>query len=272
MLFGGLQFWPALRRRYPRAHRIMGITYVTAATLAMCTALFHLSTTPLAKIYDGFTFVFGLWFLAIGVLASIGMSMYHLRHRQIAQHQAYMAISYGFLLTAPVQRYLWLAIGAWNPEMRQLEGNFAVTAWLIPASLLIGYGLFTANRLLQSRRPDSVARPIVFPRAQRLGRAAVWGLLPLLGAGIFATVHYFLIAPGVAQHPLAASLIPAGVIAIDTVVIGHDGVGRVIFSMATVAGLLLGMRQLWASFLKNQASPPHWVSASPWPQPSQAAS
>lgn len=258
MLAGGLQFWPALRRRYPRWHRAFGMTYVGAATLGMLAAITYLVLTPVARVYDTFTFTVGLWLLAIGVLASIALSMLHLRRREIAQHQAWMAISYGFLLTAPVQRYLWLGVGMWQPQMHQLEGNFAVTAWLIPFSVLIGYGLFTVNRLLQERRP--AARPAggaqAFPRAQRLGRALAWALLPLSGLGVLATVQHFLLAPGLAQYPLAASVVPAGVIALDTAVIGQDLAGRLLFTLAIGAGLLLGARLLWQAFLRGQAVTP----------------
>lgn len=255
MLAGGLQFWPALRRRYPRWHRAFGMVYVGAATIGMFAAMAYLVLTPVARVYDTFTFTVGLWFLAIGVLASIALSMVHLRRREIAQHQAWMAISYGFLLTAPVQRYLWLGVGMWQPEMRQLEGNFAVTAWLIPFSVLIGYGLFTVNRLLQERRPGARAAQ-AFPRAQRLGRTLAWVLLPLLGLAVLATVQHFLLAPGLAQYPLAARVVPAGVIALDTAVIGQDLAGRLLFAFATGVGLLLGARLLWQAFLRRQAVTP----------------
>lgn len=258
MLFGGLQFWPALRRRYPRWHRAFGMVYVGAATIGMVAAMAYLTLTPVAQVYDTFTFTAGLWFLATGVLASIGMSMYHLRRREIAQHQAYMAISYGLLLTAPLQRYLWVAVGMRHPEMRQLEGNFAVTAWLIPFSFLVGYGIFTVNRLLQERKPAALlARDVAaFPRARALGQVLTWVLLPLLALGVLATVQHFLVAPGMNNYPLAAGLVPAGVVALDAAVIGQDLPGRLLFVLATSAGLLLGGRLLWQAFLRPQALTP----------------
>jgi hypothetical protein len=254
MLFGGLQFWPALRRRHPRAHRIMGVVYVVSATLGMIAAIFHLVSTPVENIYDTFTFAFGLWMLAVGVLLSIGLSMYHLGRRQIAQHQAYMAISYGFLLTAPVQRYLWLAIGMWNPDMRQLEGNYAVTALLIPWSLLIAYGLFTANRLIQDRKSAArMAASQAFLMAVHVGRYFARALLPVSVLAIMVIVQHFVIAPGLGHHPLASTLIPAGVIAIDESVIGRDAMGRWLFAGATSIGLLLGLLQ-WRRMFVRQAS------------------
>lgn len=247
MVFGALQFWPALRRRYPRWHRGFGMVYVVAAVIAMLAAMTYLTLTPIALIYDTFTFYVGLWFLATGVLVSIGLSMWHLRRREIAQHQAYMAISYGFLLTAPVQRYLWLLAGMIDPELRQLEGNFAVTAGLIPGSLLIAYGLFTINRLYQERRTEAqTGRALAaFPRAAALGRAFAWSLLPLLALAIVATLQHFLLSPGLAAYVGDSGLIPAGVIAIDQQVIAADSGGRLAFVIATCTGLGLGIALLW---------------------------
>lgn len=255
MLFGALQFWPALRRRYPRWHRAFGMVYVVAATIGMFAAMTYLVLTPVSLIYDTFTFTVGLWGLAIGVLASIGMSMYHLSRREIAQHQAYMAISYGFLLTAPLQRYMWLLVGIWNPEMRQIEGNFAVTAWLIPFSFLVGYGLFTINRLFQERKPAALrARSLgAFPRATALGRVLAGGMLPLLALALLATLYHFLWAPGLARLAADTQAIPAGVVALDQAVIVEGFMSRLLFVAATCAGLALGAVLVWRSFLHQQA-------------------
>lgn len=258
MLFGALQFWPALRRRYPRWHRAFGMIYVGAATVGMIAAMTYLTLTPVAKVYDTFTFTVGLWFLAIGVLTSIILSMVHLRRREIAQHQAYMAISYGFLLTAPVQRYMWLVVGMWHPEMRQLEGNYAVTAWLIPFSFLVGYGLFTINRLVQERKPLALRERSLqaFPRMQAVGRVLSWVLLSQIAFAVISTVQNFLLAPGLAAYAGDSHLIPAGVVAIDQRVIAESVLSRLLFVAATCGGLMLGALLLWQSFLRGQAVKP----------------
>lgn len=258
MLFGALQFWPALRRRYPRWHRAFGMVYVGAATVGMLAAMTYLVLTPVARIYDEFTFVVGLWFLAIGVLLSIGMSMYHLRRREIAQHQAYMAISYGFLLTAPLQRYGWILIGIWQPDARQLEGNYAVTAWLIPFSFLVGYGIFTVNRLFQERKPAALmARAqLGFPRAQALGRVLSRVLLPLLVLAIFALLKHYLLTPGLTSYVGDSGTIPAGVIALDQAVIGEGLVSRLLFVLASAAGLTLGLILVWQAFIQQRSVAP----------------
>ncbi len=43
---------------------------------------------------------------------------------------------YGLLLTAPVQRYGWLAFGTMAPQMRQLEAKDAVSDVLVPLTLI----------------------------------------------------------------------------------------------------------------------------------------
>lgn len=255
MLFGGLQFWPALRRKYPRWHRAFGMVYVGAAVIGMLAAITYLLQTPVTKIYDGLTFASGLWFLAIGVLGSIGLSMYHLRRREIAQHQAYMAISYGFLLTAPLQRYGWLLMGVWQPDIRQLEGNYAVTAWLIPFSLLVGYGLFTINRLLQEKKPAALRERALqsFPRAQTVGQFMLrWMLLPSLALAVIIIAQYFLLAPGLIAYVGNSGLIPAGVLALDQAVIGVGLISRTVFALASISGLLLGGLILWQAFIRQQ--------------------
>ncbi len=254
MTFGALQFWPALRRRYPRWHRAFGMVYVGAAVVGMLAAMTYLVLSPTAKVYDEFTFVVGLWLLAIGVLSSIAMSMYHLRRREIAQHQAYMALSYGFLLTAPLQRYGWMLIGIWQPEARQLEGNFAVTAWLIPFSFLVGYGVFTANRLLQERKPAALFERslLAFPRTQALGRSLSWTLLPALALGIATLLQHFLLSPGLASYVGDSGSIPAGVVALDQAVIGSHLASRLLVVLACGGGLGLGLLLIWRGFLQQQ--------------------
>lgn len=69
-------------------------------------------STPVAQIYDQFVFAAGLWALAIGVSVTLWVAMFHLWHKRIAQHQAYMALNFGLLLTAPLLRMGWLVFPA----------------------------------------------------------------------------------------------------------------------------------------------------------------
>lgn len=254
MLFGALQFWPAFRRRFPKWHRAFGAVYLLAAQSAMIAAMVYLVRTPVADIYDQLTFYIGLWGLAVGVTVSLWMAVYSMLRKQIAQHQAWMCLNYGMLLTAPIQRYGWLAFGITSPELRQLEGNYAVTGVLVPLCVLIGYGLFTINRWLQAERSKASQDKIsqTFATHARLGRALAWpGMLVLLAACV-TTVQYLLLAPSLGQAPQAAALIPAGVIQMaDTVIAGH-ATSRWLFAAASVLGLLGGVQLIWAAFIRRQ--------------------
>lgn len=266
MLFGALQFWPALRRKFPLWHRAFGGVYIVAAQAAMIAAMVYLVRTPVHLIYDQLTFYVGLWGLAIGVTLSLWMAIYSLRRKRIAQHQGWMALNYGMLLTAPVQRYGWLAFGAASPQLRQLEGNHAVTSVLIPLSVMIGYGLFTLNRWLQAERPAGTLARIGQPFAahDRLGRWLAWTMLPVLAVAAWATVDTLLLYPGLAQLANASTLIPAGVLALDDAVIVANAGSRWAFVSATLLGL--GALAVWlkGTTLSDQRTPPRiagWVLA-----------
>lgn len=257
MLFGALQFWPAFRRRFPKWHRAFGAVYLVAAQSAMVAAMVYLVRTPVADIYDQLTFYIGLWGLAVGVTVSLWMAVISMLRKQIAQHQAWMCINYGMLLTAPIQRYGWLAFGAAAPELRQLEGNYAVTGVLVPLCVLIGYGLFTINRWLQSDRSPANLRKVSEPFAvlSQLGALLAWPLILALAAAGVTTVQYLLVQPSLSQAYQASTVIPSGVIALTDAVMGTDAAGRMAFTAATLLGLLGGAHLIWSAFIRRDATP-----------------
>ncbi len=254
MLFGALQFWPAFRRRFPLWHRAFGSIYLVAAQAATVASMVYLVRTPIADIYDQLTFYVGLWGLAVGVTLSLWMAIYSMWRKQIAQHQAWMCLNYGMLLTAPIQRYGWLAFGAAAPQLRQLEANYAVTGVLVPLCVMIGYGLFTINRWLQAPRSakamDKVAQG--FKAQAGLGRTLALLCLPVLLAAGASTVQHYMLNPGLGQAIHAAELIPAGVIQMEDAVVAEHALSRTVFALATLLGLLGGARLLWTAFVTQQ--------------------
>ncbi len=258
MLFGALQFWPAFRRRYPKWHRAFGAVYLLAAQAAMIAAIVYLVRTPVANIYDQLTFYIGLWGLAIGVTVSLWMAVYSMLRKQIAQHQAWMCLNYGMLLTAPIQRFGWVAFGMASPDLRQLEGNYGVTAMLVPLCAMFGYGLFTINRWVQSERSTSAQSKIsqAFSNHARLGRAMVIpGLVMMLAAGV-TIVQHMLVSPGLSNAAQEATrLIPLGVIQMEDAVIAGNAASRWAFAAATLVGLLAGARMIWLAFFTRQPAP-----------------
>ncbi|MCF4167405.1 DUF2306 domain-containing protein [Zavarzinia compransoris] len=255
MLFGALQFWPAFRRRFPRWHRGFGFVYLIGASIGMVTAMVYMTMTPVARMYDELTFTVGLWILAVGTLASLWLAMLHLWRRQIPQHQAYMAISYGFLLTAPFTRYFWVLVGLMGPDLRQLEANYAGTAWLLPFCFLASYGIFTVTRLQAKPLGVEPLRKAMaeFPGLAAAGPWLAGGLIAGALLAAVAAVQHFAIAPGLSNFEAGRGLVPPGVVALDAAVIGADGPFRLIFTGATVAGLLIGAHILHAGLVQGRA-------------------
>jgi Predicted membrane protein (DUF2306) len=246
MLFGALQFWPAFRTRYKKWHRGFGVAYMVVVQLSMVAAGVYLWRTPIDLIYDQFTFYVGLWILTIGVTLSLWMSIHALMKRRIAQHQAWMALNYGMLLTAPIQRFGWLAFGAATPEMRQLEANYAVTGVLIPLCLLFGYGLYTVNRWRQESRTEAATRKVAAQFVSH-GRLGLWlsrGAIVAMLAAVFGTLFGFVHQDGMVAAHLAGELVPASVLQMDQAVLAETPVTRFIFVAASCIGLLAGIRWL----------------------------
>lgn len=255
MLFGAMQFWPAFRRRFPLWHRAFGGIYLVAAQAAMVASMIYLVRTPIANIYDQLTFYVGLWGLAIGVTVSLWMAVYSMLRKQIAQHQAWMCINYGMLLTAPIQRFGWVAFGTADPEMRQIVGNYGVTAMLVPLCAMLGYALFTINRGVQADRSAQARAKVTqsFELHGRIGRALVIPALILMAAAAWTTVQHMVVSPGLSHaSELATKLIPSGVIQLEDAVIAEHAAGRWAFAVATLLGLLAGARLMWQAFLKQQ--------------------
>lgn len=253
MLFGALQFWPAFRRRFPLWHRAFGVVYILAAQGAMIAAMVFLVRTPVHLIYDQLTLYIGLWGLAIGVTVSLWMAIYSMARKRIAQHQAWMALNYGMLLTAPIQRYGWLAFGAAAPELRQLEGNYAVTAVLVPLCVMIGYALFTLNRWLQQDRPAAararVAEP--FQPLSRLGQGLALAMIPVLGLALWTTLTQLTHTDALSRIAGASTLIPAGVMTLEQSVLSAHPLMHGLFIAATVLGLLSAA--VWLARTARQA-------------------
>lgn len=147
MVFGALQFVPGVRKRFPRWHRRLGLIFVVFGLIAMLLSVVYLIRTPPTDTYGGLTFYLGLWLLAIAVSGALCMAMFHILRRDISQHQVYMALAYGLMLTAPLLRYDWIGLGVFlHDELSFNEINYAVNVFLIPQSYLLGYLLVLFNR------------------------------------------------------------------------------------------------------------------------------
>lgn len=238
MLLGGLQFWPGLRQRFPRLHRNSGMVFVGTAQLAMIMSMTYLTLTGVANTYAQLTFHVGLWFLALVVTASLWLSMYHVKQRQIAQHMGWLALAYGLLISAPLTRYDWVAIGMMFPQTSFNEANYSMMAILIVQCLLVGYALIGLSRL--QSRPRPTLQPL--PWADKIRSALPVWLPPaslILLAVALTTVWFYLLTPDLTQSPLAQRMIPAGVLSNESRVLVAQPGTRTLFTVLTVSLLLL---------------------------------
>lgn len=262
MLLGALQFWPFLRRNYPRWHRAAGLIYMVSSQLAMIGAMTYMLRTPVRNMYDTLTFTSGLWFLAIGVTSTLWLSIYHLVRRDIAQHQAYMALNYGFLLTAPFTRIDWIGAAALFPNVSQYVSNTAAVAVLIAQCMLFGYLLLCMNRWLQQARPLNAsprpALPVAFTQA--LARVGVLVLSALSVVALLAVADHYLLAPGFDHFEAGRAWIANGVAELESGVLAASPVSRWIYALSAMGVCVLAPVLLWAAFVRKSAAPQPWVA------------
>jgi len=159
VLAGVSQFWPGLRRRHPRVHRVMGRGYFAAVlpSSLLGVACAQLSVFGLAS-SGPLTVLSVLWFIS----AVYGLRT--ARRRQFAEHRIWMIR--GFALTgAAVTGRLWgLLLGTLLPDGDGLL-VFATANWL---SFVVN--LLVAEWWIQSRGytralPSAALRPSISSRS-----------------------------------------------------------------------------------------------------------
>ncbi|SER86771.1 Uncharacterized membrane protein [Lentzea xinjiangensis] len=159
VLAGVSQFWPGLRRRHPRVHRVMGRVYFAAVLPSSVLGVVRaqLSLAGLASA-GPLTVLSVLWF------ASAVAGLRTARRRRFAEHRVWMIR--GFALTgAAVTGRLWgLLLGGLLPEADGLL-VFATANWL---SFVVN--LLVAEWWIQSRgytraRPSAAVSPSISSRS-----------------------------------------------------------------------------------------------------------
>ena len=148
---GGLQFWPAFRKRFMQLHRRIGMTYVVTAPLSVVAAFFYMALTAPYNIYANLVAWLALWVFGFLAILSIAMAMLALKARRLFEHQAWMALSFGCLLVAPLLRLDWVLLVPFFPNIDQETLNLTTMGIMLPECLLLAYGLTLVNR--QYARP-----------------------------------------------------------------------------------------------------------------------
>ncbi len=216
IILGGLQFIPGLRRKAPKLHKRIGRAYVVVVYSAMILAISYLLMTPVDDIFAGLTFAFGLWMMATLTLTTLTMAIYHAMKKQIAQHQAYMALNFSILLSAPLLRYDWTLMGLFLPvEKNFMEGHFTIIILLLAHCVLSGYLIFCLNRWVQQDRAQANSIDL----SKRLGGIFLKTkpLWPLLSALAVASLGYhFIYLLEVGAKSAGINMLPQGFIDYET--------------------------------------------------------
>jgi len=157
ILVGPFQFFPAIRKRYTRMHRLSGRVYLVSVLIAA------VASTILAighNIIDQHRIVFGtgLLGLAIAWFVTSGLAFWAIKNRNFVQHREWMVKSYvvtcGFttfrIFAVTLNGYIQLD---YNKEM---SGIMAWACWSIP--LLIAEALIQSKKIRRAPIATKVVR------------------------------------------------------------------------------------------------------------------
>lgn len=252
MLFGGLQFWPWLRKEHMKVHRAIGGLYVVTAPISVLLSLAYMVVTPPHHLYVHLTGYVALWIFGVLAIASIGLAMWAIRQRRIHEHMAWMAVSFSCLLLAPMLRLNWVFTAWAFPHIDQETLSMVSLGFMMPQCLLIGLGLMWANRQpVVRRRPISAVAQAV---RQWTLRAA-----PLLWAAALAAVvltfTQFAQGHGLSSLPQAERLMGSALAAREAAAWSSMPWVGALFAASIGLALLLGLGQLLHS-LREQPEPP----------------
>lgn len=184
LLVAALQLF-ASPRLAPRAHRLLGRTYLALMTTSMVAAILFLVVSPQLHVAGQVAFRWQLWVLALSTLGTALLATRSARRGDLEAHQAWIALNIAFLLTAPVLRLLWTCLAPLFPRhdmLTNLEVGSVVLAVVAPV----------AGALATMARSRGPVKPGTFGARRRwtamvalavLGCVLVHALQPEAGAG-----------------------------------------------------------------------------------------
>ncbi len=240
MLFGAFQFWPQFRKRFMKLHRKIGMLYIVTAPLSVAASLFYMVITAPHNIYDHFTGYVALWLFGLLSIFSIVRAMVALKNKRIYEHQAYMALSFGCLLLAPMLRWNWVILAWIFPHIDQETLNLVTLEFMVSEVLLIAYGLMLINRQYVRPMRQRVPQPIAVMTSQLFIRYSP--VFYALAVGILGLniVHYVM-GNGIASMDVAHQLVPLSVIQHEGSVMQANEMTRTIFGLSVSLALFLAL-------------------------------
>ena len=157
---GALQFVHALRRRYPIAHRAMGLVVWLAMAASLASAMAFLLTVPLHTGKAGAAFQVGLWALDLLTAFLLAQAILAALSRDHRSHMVWMALTYAALLTAPVLRFDWWVMGRFTSFEGAPANLVTGVVVLMQTMLLMGLWLtFSGDAALPERRAPGLVWP-----------------------------------------------------------------------------------------------------------------
>jgi len=158
LLLAPFQFSARLRRRWMRAHRVMGRLYVAGAAISAPLAV------PVAIILGPPSLVMAAVIQSCGWLLTTAVAVYAVRAGDIRQHQEWMIRSYPFAMVFVVARAL-LAV----PAVRALgEPGFVSVVWSCIAAACFIPSLVISWRALSRRAAAPTGRTAVPAKTARV--------------------------------------------------------------------------------------------------------
>lgn len=180
-----LQFVPALRRRFPVAHRVGGALVIVAAGASMLGALSYLGRTPLSAVYASPAFGLALWALALACLGYLTLAVLAIRRRDARSHMGFMALMMATLLTAPLLRFEWALLGMGSGYDMSEVNQGVVASLAVLCNLAMALWMHHVGaRDLPPRARASVPSPALLTAG---GRGAA---LVILHEGLLAPLGY----------------------------------------------------------------------------------
>ncbi|MEQ9546911.1 MAG: DUF2306 domain-containing protein [Marinobacter sp.] len=242
MGFGFFQFWPAFRRRYRKAHRLMGGGYILAGFTSMAMSGSHLLTNEISDIYGEYVFYTGLWVMLVIAVFGMSAAIYAIYRRNIAAHLGWQALAFGTFLTAPLQRTYWIGMSPFAGDATFNEMNMLVNVSLFAQAFLVAYALFYINR---------TSSPVRGAMRAHSGIVEAGSTAKMIGYAITAIAAVFLLnlymfSPGYATSDFAAYMVPASAAAWHDEVITASAL-RYVLVLAVMIQLVVGMRLFLAS-------------------------
>lgn len=112
IVVGLSQFNRDFQFRYPVIHRNLGRLYfLCAIIICLSSTSFLIDAIPTKEVFSREIFALILSLLTLGVFITMPCAVYAIWHGDISSHREFMALNYSLMLSAPMLRVCWIAVG-----------------------------------------------------------------------------------------------------------------------------------------------------------------